>query len=61
MLHFFKHTYIIDIGWITIKVQKWGQFTYKMKYITEYQIWYEIVTYGMGDTCAKLKSATLSA
>ena len=48
-------------GGITINVPKWGQISYKMKYITEHQIWQEIVTYGLRDTYAKFKSTTLSA
>ena len=37
------------------------QVSYKMKFITERQIWYEIVTYGLRDIYAKFKSTTLSA
>ena len=32
-----------------------------MNYITEHQIWYEIVTYGLRDIFAKFKSTTFSA
>ena len=37
------------------------QISYKMKFITEHQIWYEIVTYGLRDIYAKFKSTSLSA
>ena len=49
------------IGWITIKVPKWGRIIYKMKYITEHHNWYEIVTYGLRDIYSKFKSTTVSA
>ena len=40
-----------------MKVPKWGQISYKMKYITEHQLWYEIiVTYALRDIYAKFKS-----
>ena len=35
--------------------------SYKMKFIPEHQIWYEIVTYGLRDIYAKFKGTTLSA
>ena len=40
---------------------KVGSNCYKIKYITEHQIWYEIVTYGRRDIYAKFKSTTLAA
>ena len=48
-------------GCITDKFPKSGQISYEMKYITEHQIWFEIVTYGLRDIYAKFKSITLSA
>ena len=48
---------MLAIGWITIKVPKWGQNSYEMYN----KIWYEIVTHVLRDICAKFKSTTLSA
>ena len=49
------------MGCITIKVLNWGQNSFRLNYITEHQIWYEIVISGLGDIDAKFKNTTLSA
>ena len=37
------------------------QISYKVKFITKHQMWYEIVTYGLRDIYAKFKSTILFA
>ena len=43
------------------KVPKWGQISYKIKYIREHQIWYAIGTYSLRNIYSKFNSTTLSA